>query len=536
MQVAKSVNANITFEYLMAGHDLALIKSQEKAEDDVVQAITDLKAIGDDDENCTLVLYIGITCGMSAPYVGAQLDWIMNSPHPARISYIPVLMAFNPTSMARTTPIEGFPKTMMEVVTQLQQRTSDGRHFILNPIIGPEPVAGSSRMKGGSITKILLEMIAAKILHEAFPTQLPLFPFASSDTTSSPTSLPAHSSFMALVDQYERVNRWTYEAEAELAQAVQMAGDALKAGGHVYYLGEDSIAIIALIDASECPPTYGAEFSDFRCFVPGGWATMQNLEGDMSQHADYYQISDSYFEEHIIPTLTQNDVICTFLESSQSSTRLLHLLQASCSRAPGIGVVMINWEHNAHVQESMREKLNLLPSSSPTTPEQPISLSSQENKLALHRVYVPVRLPVTRLLPGLMSPVEISAKWILNAISTGAHILKGKVWSNRMIDLKLSNDKLFRRALTLLQQLLPKVSEKEALHSLLMAIHRTNVLSDATLSMPISQHIEQAQQSSRVLPVAILLASKRAGSIEEANDALSREPILRNLIADIVQT
>ena len=31
--------------------------------------------------------------------------------------------------------------------------------MILNPIIGPEPISGSSRMKGGSATKILLDSI-----------------------------------------------------------------------------------------------------------------------------------------------------------------------------------------------------------------------------------------------------------------------------------------------------------------------------------------------------------------------------------------
>ena len=35
----------------------------------------------------------------------------------------------------------------------------------------------------------------------------------------------------------------------------------------------------------------------------------------------------------------------------------------------------------------------------------------------------------------LLTLTEMSTKWILNAISTGAHIMKGKVLGNRMIDL-----------------------------------------------------------------------------------------------------
>ena len=34
--------------------------------------------------------------------------------------------------------------------------------------------------------------------------------------------------------------------------------------------------------------------------------------------------------------------------------------------------------------------------------------------------------------------LEAGVKWVLNAISTGAHILSGKVLGNRMIDLKVS--------------------------------------------------------------------------------------------------
>ena len=37
----------------------------------------------------------------------------------------------------------------------------------------------------------------------------------------------------------------------------------LISGGHIYYLGKDSLALLGLIDASECPPTYGASKVNF---------------------------------------------------------------------------------------------------------------------------------------------------------------------------------------------------------------------------------------------------------------------------------
>ena len=43
-----------------------------------------------------------------------------------------------------------------------------------------------------------------------------------------------------------------------IIQKVVVFLHSLSSGGHVYYLGGDSLGIVGLIDASECPPTYGA--------------------------------------------------------------------------------------------------------------------------------------------------------------------------------------------------------------------------------------------------------------------------------------
>jgi hypothetical protein len=58
-------------------------------------------------------------------------------------------MGFNDISLARDAAVEGWSKTVFQVVQQLHERTrASPNHFILNPVYGPEPVAGSTRMKG----------------------------------------------------------------------------------------------------------------------------------------------------------------------------------------------------------------------------------------------------------------------------------------------------------------------------------------------------------------------------------------------------
>jgi hypothetical protein len=53
----------------------------------------------------------------------------------------------------------------------VQSAGDDRRHFILTPVVGPEAITGSTRLKGGSATKILLESIFGKGCAQAL--QLP---------------------------------------------------------------------------------------------------------------------------------------------------------------------------------------------------------------------------------------------------------------------------------------------------------------------------------------------------------------------------
>jgi len=100
----------------------------------------------------------------SAGYVAGQLVYSMDQPH-----FTTVLLGFNPVALARDTPIENWNLTFRQVASRLNQAQAkdyaDGvappRHYILNPLVGPETLTGSSRMKGGSATKFILETIFA---------------------------------------------------------------------------------------------------------------------------------------------------------------------------------------------------------------------------------------------------------------------------------------------------------------------------------------------------------------------------------------
>ena len=66
---------------------------------------------------------------------------------------------------------------------------------------------------------------------------------------------------------------------------------------------------------------------------------------------------------------------------------------------------------------------------------------------------VRVGLKEMDILPGVSAFAEFACKLILNAISTGGHVLKGTTISNLMVSLRISNAKLFDRAIGLLMKL-----------------------------------------------------------------------------------
>lgn len=111
-QLAKTQQLPVCYEYLIAGGDIALFTSLEASEDDWKKGQQDLIEVSC---NKKTVLFIGISCGLSAPYVAGQLDYCMRHPD----VFIPVLMGFNPVSQARQITIEGWDKSFLDVATAL---------------------------------------------------------------------------------------------------------------------------------------------------------------------------------------------------------------------------------------------------------------------------------------------------------------------------------------------------------------------------------------------------------------------------------
>ncbi len=473
-QLNKRVNSTLC-HYLTAGNDRALIAAQEGAEDDIKQAVLDLKELVG---RCgaTHVLYVGITCGFSAPYVAAQLDYAMNDS-----SYTCVLLGFNPPELARNAPMEGWGLSFRDVTSHFSKLPSC---FLLNPIVAPEALQGSTRMKGGTATKILLELLFDAVLPTVAPS------LASSELSMSAQLHQSITSFR------ECVNSVYSQLRGDFPRLLEAAGNALFTGGHLYYLGDDTIGILSLIDASECVPTFGALHTDVRGYLREGWRTLGNLHGDLSHIGDDFCISWNDFMRVTVPQLSERDVVIFFFSNADQFASGSDVLDAVRRSTAKLEFVQICDDTTAPVQ-----------------------------------VHGDVHRVVQKPLRGLAQwqSLELTAKLMLNAITTLGFVQAGKVYQNQMIDLRISNNKLFFRAIGIIQRI-TGVQEAVARSCLLRSVYHSDTVSEQIDTAPVSAHIREGALRSRVVSTALILAHGIAPTVEAARELALRVPQIRGLL------
>ncbi|XP_061072052.1 glucokinase regulatory protein isoform X2 [Conger conger] len=460
--------------YIIAGGDKALLTSQEAPEDDPQLGALNLEQV------CTgksRVLFIGISCGLSAPFVAGQLDFCMNHLD----VFTPVLLGFNPVDMARNEPVPGWALTFRAVAERMLEMQKTHRAFIINPAVGPEPISGSSRMKAGSTTKILLETLL----------------------WSAHTSTATHRDVLKLLKNYEHIHRVTYSQSEQIAALVKQAGASLQKGGHVYYVGWGTLGVIGIIDASECVPTFGAEAGDICGFISEGYTAMGNTEGDMTSLGPEFCIGHKDFVSAILPNVRESDSVIFMFTLADDLDAVGDL--ALCVKQKTSNLHAVAHAFGAY---GVPDRINRVFASilTITWPR-----ASEEESSFLMTLQV-----------------ELATKWVLNAVSTGAHILKGKVYRNYMMDLKVTNSKLFRRAVSLLQMF--SGCAAELCHgALIRAVYSTDQPTEEMSTASLTEHAQTANTCSKVVPTALMMLRWKC-SVREARARLQGHMIIRDAV------
>lgn len=274
------------FHYLIAGGEQALFSARELAEDDAALARADLQAL----EKAVFartrggrVLYVGITCGLSATYVGAQLEYALRAPN-----YAAVLVGFNPVERARRARLPTWGRSFHDLALEMQARASEtagsrvAPAHVLTPVVGPEAVQGSTRLKGGTATKILLDAIFGTAVSAAAFSPLCGSPPVGSapgereggdgaGAHATPALATCERGVRACLAAFDGAAAAAYSHVDRLGELVSLAGAARAAGGSVVYLGGGGAGLVGMVDASEQVPTFGADERDFRASFDGGW-------------------------------------------------------------------------------------------------------------------------------------------------------------------------------------------------------------------------------------------------------------------------
>ena len=211
------------------------------------------------------------------------------------------------------------------------------------------------------------------------------------------------------------------EVLPEIEEAVHVIIEKFNAGGRLIYIGAGTSGRLGVLDAAECPPTFGAPKEQVVGIIAGGdKALTEAIEGS----EDHLEMGE---EDLKTIGLTKDDVVVGLAASGRTPYVIGALEYANSIHAPTVAV--------ACTRESEIGKVANIAIEATPGPE--------------------VLTGSTRLKAG------TTQKLILNMLSTISMVGIGKAYKNLMVDVQPSNEKLISRAINIVMQA-TKAEEKVA--------------------------------------------------------------------------
>jgi len=197
-----------------------------------------------------------------------------------------------------------------------------------------------------------------------------------------------------------------------ITRAVDAIVESIRKGGRLLYVGAGTSGRLAVLDASECPPTYGVSPKTVQALIAGGKKAVTGaVEGAEDSAANAVR-------ELRAKKVARDDVVVGIAASGTTPFVLSALAYA---RKRGATTVAVTSNRKA-----------------PITRDAQIVIAAE--------VGPEVVTGSTRLKAG------TSQKLVLNMLSTAAMVRLGHVYENLMIDMALTNQKLRQRGLRILTE------------------------------------------------------------------------------------
>ncbi|NMB44843.1 MAG: N-acetylmuramic acid 6-phosphate etherase [Firmicutes bacterium] len=197
----------------------------------------------------------------------------------------------------------------------------------------------------------------------------------------------------------------------QITEAVDLITDHLSTGGRLFYIGAGTSGRLGILDAAECKPTFGVGSDVIEAIIAGGpGAIIESVE----QAEDDFEQGGQELKKRAI---SEKDVVVGITASGITPFVLGALFTARHAGAAAIGLAC---NSNTCIREYADIVIEVI-----VGPE--------------------VLTGSTRMKAG------SAQKMVLNMLSTATMVNLGKVYENLMVDMQITNHKLLRRAIRIVE-------------------------------------------------------------------------------------
>lgn len=229
---------------------------------------------------------------------------------------------------------------------------------------------------------------------------------------------------LVITANYDAV-RAVEAAAPQIAKAVDAVADAFEKGGRLFYVGAGTSGRLGIIDAAECPPTFGVGYDMVTGIIAGGRDRMFKAgENDEDKYELGYDSVTDY-------GVRAGDVLVGISAAGNAAFVL-----GAMEHAKALGCVTVGISSNPDVKVLNAADI-------------PVFTDTGAEVLT----------GSTRLKAG------TAQKIVLNTLTTCAMAKTGKVYENMMINLSPTNEKLRRRVIRIVREIL-ECTEEEAVSAL----------------------------------------------------------------------
>jgi N-acetylmuramic acid 6-phosphate etherase len=210
----------------------------------------------------------------------------------------------------------------------------------------------------------------------------------------------------------------------QIALAAEWFAETIRRQGRVFYIGAGTSGRLGVLDAAECPPTFGTDPSQIIGLIAGGYDSLRySKEGAEDRREDAVEA----LKEH---NFSANDLVIGIAASRRTPYTVAGIAHARTIGAKSVFIIC-----------NRAENLEIEPDLVIALPVGPEAITGS-----------------TRMKSG------TAQKMTLNLISTTAMVLLGKTYGNLMVDLLARSEKLAARSRKILMDLLDlPVDEAEQL-------------------------------------------------------------------------